>query len=108
MSTTFTAATHTAVSPQVNLNSRNAAEILHLLGLPVEQDGEHPAEDFHGRVLLALALADTTIDEHGLPATTDGRWTTCGRQPGHIAARLANLHEVAAWAIEHNAVVAWS
>jgi hypothetical protein len=96
--------------PQVNMANGNAVALVDLLGLDFDGDfGEAPAEDFLGRVLLAQALLDVTVDdEHGRPDVRDGNWITCGRRPGYLAERLAQLHEIATWAHEHDAVVAWS
>ncbi len=120
MSITITAATITSDGildltsrpgvPELNINGGNAAELFNLLGLEFDGDfGETPAEDFLGRVLLAQALLDVTTDDgHGRPGHTEGRWTTCGRRPGYLADRLTQLHQLATWAHEHDAVVAWS
>jgi hypothetical protein len=87
----------------------NPADLLSLLGLTGDSDGLAAAEDFLGRVLLAQALLDATIDdEHGRPGFRDGNWIECGRHPGSLADRLAHLHEIATWAISHHTVVAWS
>lgn len=92
----------------VNLANGNAAAILRLLGLPVEPDGVTPAEDFLGRILLAEALLDVaTDDEHGTPTVTDGRWTSCGRDPGYLAGRLAELQEIARDALVRGVEVIW-
>ncbi len=119
MSITFTAATCQdgivdltcrREAPEVNMANGNAAAVFDLLGLDFDGDGgETTAEDFLGRVLLAQALLDvTTDDEHGRPGHTDGNWITCGRRPGYLAGRLTDLHQIATWAIERDAVVVWS
>lgn len=104
MSITFT--THNG--PEVNFNNRNAATMLQLLGLPVEQEGECPAEDFLGRVLTAQALAHTAVDDqHGLPAHIEGRWWEGGRRPGYIAERLTDLEHLAERAVSQHTDVSW-
>jgi hypothetical protein len=118
MSITFTAAilrddvldlTDRPGVPSLNVNSSNAAELLSLLGLDVEPDGDVAAEDLLGRVLLAQALLDVaTDDEHGRLPATEANWTTCGRRPGYLADRLAVLHTIATWARRHDAIVAWA
>ncbi len=118
MSITFTAATLDGDvldlttrpgKPSLNVSGSNAAELLSLLGVDVEEYGELTAEDMLGRVLLAQALLDVaTDDEHGRLQVEDGNWTTCGRRPGYLADRLAHLQEIATWAIEHDALVAWA
>lgn len=96
--------------PELNMANGNAAAVFDLLGLEFDGDvGEAPAEDFLGRVVLAQALLDvTTDDENGRPGYADGNWTTCGRRPGYLADRLTQLDQIATWAREHDAVVAWS
>jgi hypothetical protein len=91
------------------MNGRNAAAVFDLLGLDNGDIGDTPAEDFLGRVLLAQALFAVTVDdEHGRPPIRDGRTTEGGRRPGYYADVLAELHKVATWAVEHDAVVVWS
>lgn len=108
MSITF--APTTAGGPEVNMANGNAAQVFDLLGLHFDGDwGEAPAEDFLGRVLLAQGLLDVaTDDERGLPGFREGNWIECGRRPGYMADRLAQLHEIATWAIEHYTAVGWS
>jgi hypothetical protein len=116
MSITFTAAALDGAgilvpvpgSGELNVHNGHAADLLQLLGLPVEADGEAPAEDFLGRVLIARALLDiTTDDEHGRPPITEGRITWGGRAPGELAGHLATLHRLAAWAADRGARVVW-
>lgn len=108
MSVTFQPSGYFGEDDGVNLNNRNAAEVLKLLGLPVESVGRAPAEDFLGRVLTALSLVDVATDDaHGLPTFTEGRWTEGGRAPGHLAMKLRELHEVAERAISLQVPVTW-
>lgn len=96
--------------PTVNMANGNAAQVIDLLGL-IDDDGwgETTAEDLLGRVLLAQALLDVTFDdENGRRAVQERNWIDCGRQPGYLAERLAELQEIATWAHERNAVVVWS
>jgi hypothetical protein len=114
MSITFTT---THGGPELNVANGNAVDLLQLLGLPVEPWGEAPAEDFLGRVLMAQALLNVaTDDEHGRPAVFDEQgdlfgvtvptvW--CGRRPGYLAEKLAELHQIATWAHQFNAAVQW-
>lgn len=100
---------HVLTSEGVNVNSRNGADLLALLGLEFDGDfGGTTAEDFLGRVLLAQALLDVATDDvHGRPVVTEYRWTTGGRRPGYLAEKLAELHDVAQWAAAHHAEVQW-
>ncbi len=97
--------------PTVNMADGNAAQVIDLLGLTYDGDYvERAAEDFLGRVLLAQALSEVATDDtRGLPARIEGgNWIDCGRRPGYLAERLTELHEIATWAHERNAVVIWS
>ena len=124
MSVTFTAATRTfcpefdadmlvsvpeAEELEVNMSNSNAAVVCGSLGIDLEEwgwCGGLPAEDFLGRVLVALAIqpSDEGIPSHEVP-TGGARWIECGRRPGYIQERLAQLHELAAWAVEHGAEI---
>lgn len=107
MSITF--APTAAGAPSVNMTNGNAAQVLDLLGLDFDGNwGETSAEDFLGRVLIAQALLTVATDDaHGLPAVEDRNWTDCGRRPGYLADRLADLRRLATWAIDNQATVAW-
>ncbi|MEV5819353.1 hypothetical protein AB0L22_09270 [Micromonospora haikouensis] len=96
-------------APEVNMANGNAAQVLDLLGLTFDGDwGTTTGPDFHGRVLLALALLDhATGDVEGRPEVVDDNWVECGRRPGYLAERLAALHDLAVWAVEHHADVEW-
>jgi hypothetical protein len=97
-------------SPAVNVHNGNARALFDLLGIEPNQwdGGETTAEDFLGRVLIARALLDLQVDdEHGLPATQDGRFTWGGRRPGALAGRLAELQELAEWALANDRIVGW-
>lgn len=124
MSVTFTAATRTfcpefdadmlvsipeAEHLEVNMSNSNAAVVCGSLGIDLNEEGwcgSLAADDFLGRVLLALAIqpSDEGIPAHELP-TGGVRWIECGRRPGYIQERLGQLHELAAWAVEHGAEV---
>ena len=124
MSVTFTAATRTfcpefnanllvacpeAEDLEINVSSANAVVLCDALGINLAEEGwcgSLPAEDFLGRVLVALAVqpSDEGIPTHEVP-TGGVRWIECGRRPGYIQDRLAQLHELAEWAVAHGAVV---
>jgi hypothetical protein len=124
MSVTFTAATRTfcaefdadllvacpeAEELEINMSNSNAAVVCAALGIDLDAEGwcgSLPAEDFLGRVLVALAIqpSDEGIPVHELP-TGGVRWVECGRRPGYIQERLGQLHELAQWAVAHGAEV---
>ena len=92
---------------------RSDAEPGMFLGAPVtvpEDDscGDCPAEDFLGRVLIALAMVDTATDDvNGLPAVTEGNVHDLGRSPGHLAFRLGQLEAMARFAVANGNPVSW-
>src|SRR5687767_8148484 len=88
-----------AGNPQPQREQQQRRRAAQSARLDVEPAGDTAAEDFLGRVLLAQALLDVaTDDEHGRLPSTEANWTTCGRRPGYLADRLADLHTVATWA----------
>ena len=125
MSVTFTAATRTFVAEfnaevlmscpeaedlEANMSNANAAVVCGALGIDLEEwgwCGSLPAEDFLGRVLLALAIqpADEGIPVHETTVPGQVRWIECGRRPGYIQERLAQLHDLAQWAVAHDAEI---
>ncbi|MFJ6354803.1 hypothetical protein ACIQKB_35770 [Streptomyces sp. NPDC092046] len=100
MSVTFFA---DAVSEEVNMANANAARVLGVLGYG-ELAGDAEAEDFLGRVLVALAL---TPEDAGRPATAEGRFVDCGRREGYVQERLEELRELAEDARARRLTVYW-
>lgn len=96
-------------TPVVHLNvtSSNAKMLLDTLGVVETGDltGEMDAEDFLGRILIALGVNPT---DAGVPATRDGFWNTMGRNEGYTDARLLELEEVARYAVDNKLTVSWS
>ena len=101
---------------EVNVSNTNAAAILEALGL-VGGDVEFsdvcsgvmdPAE-FQGRVLTALAIAPA---DEGMPeyemSGSGARMIQCGRRPGYLQDRLAQLHDLAQWCVEQGRSIVWS
>lgn len=95
-------------APEVNLANTNARMILELLGFEREEElcGGGSGEDLLGRVLLAQALV---AEDLGVPemVSANGRMIECGRRPGYTQAVLADLADLARWAIEHDRVISW-
>ena len=125
--------------PEVNLSNGNASEMLDNLGIQVGEDfaerciGSMPAEDFKGRVLMALALCPA---DEGMPAyklgseeapahfgfiadalegkaqaEAEGRegvtvWQ-CARREGYTQEMLGYLLEVAEYAQAQGREVVW-
>ncbi|TLQ39474.1 hypothetical protein FEF34_38070 [Streptomyces marianii] len=118
--------------PEVNVSQRNAARLLELLGLrpgvsadsaahqaeapansveptnqrPLTGDGagDTTAEDFLGRVLVALAL---TPEDEGIDGYWSGRTHMGGRRAGYLQQRLAELHALAQWCAARGRGVVW-
>ena len=120
----FNANVLSTVSPEeleVNMSNSNAATVAATLGIDLDAEGwcgSVPAEDFLGRVLVALAVspADEGMPSFQLaPGDSAGVFGTVreggpvfiqgARRPGYLQERLAQLHELALWAVEHGAEV---
>jgi hypothetical protein len=95
---------HDRVVNEVNMSNTNAFELLDVLGLSSESFGSLQASDFLGRILLAVAVAPT---DPGRPTITEGSVTYCGRNPGYVQKRLAQMRDLAQWCATNNARVTW-
>lgn len=121
-------------APEVNVHNLTAVRLLDLLGLPrfaepaaehsasptpepdtaregmaievvvLDAYGQMPAEEFLGRVLLALAL---TPRDCGTDGYWSGRSHRGGRAPGRLQQLLAELHALAEWCAANGGEVAW-
>lgn len=99
----------------VNLANGNARLVLTILGLDSEDlCGATTAEDFLGRVLLAMA---EDRDDTGVrPAVVSGRevgtsgptMVDCGIRPGYFADRFGALHALATEALRLGREVVWA
>jgi hypothetical protein len=96
----------------VNMSSSSAATVASTLGIDLDAEGwcgDMPAQDFLGRVLVALALSP--LDE-GMPCYevpgTGARMIQGARRSGYLQERLAQLHELAVWAVKHNSDIRYS
>jgi len=117
MSITFFAGTGFGAmpgAPQINVGNRNACDLLSLLGLlPADETdddlaGNVTAEDFLGRVLVAIALAETTVDPAGRPDMASGRVIDLGYGAHYLPHRLIELRQLAEWARARSLRVWWS
>jgi hypothetical protein len=128
MSVTFNAATRTfrpefnadvlmnipaAEDLEVNMSNSNAARVCSTLGIDLDEEGwcgSMSADDFLGRVLIALAIepADEGVPSHELPREP-GKvlWIEAGRAPGYNQERLTQLRELADWAVANGAEIAF-
>ncbi len=97
--------------PEVNLSNLNAAEVFPLLGISLSDEGwcgSLPAEDFKGRVLVALALAPEDLGRAAEPTVMFGLvGTIAAREAGYVQSRLAKMLEVADYALAGGREVCW-
>jgi len=109
----FQAVVHSATSPEeveVNMSNGNAVDVSAALGIDLEPDwcGSMPAEDFLGRVLVALAIAPA---DEGMPsyehAGPGARMIQGARPAGYLQDRLGQLHQLADWAVNNGAEIQW-
>jgi hypothetical protein len=70
----------------------------------VDAYGQLPAEQFLGRVLIALAL---TPEDAGTDGHEQGRTYYGGRPAGYLQRRLLELHHLAVWCAAHGRDVVW-
>lgn len=104
-------------SDEINVSNSNSVSILEVLGLMTQDDefcdvccGSMNAEDFLGRVLMALAVAPESaerVSEQTMFAS-GGMYVQCGRPAGYVQSKLLRLKEVAEFAIQHDREVIWS
>lgn len=111
----------------VNFSSASALRILDVLGIPVDPmeglTGTCDAENFLGRVLLALAIEpdDTGMPAHRIaeddfPESLRGLMRAFGgathlmaaRPPGQLQRQLAQLAELGRYCLDHGYLVAWA
>jgi hypothetical protein len=93
----------------VNMSNSNAATVCAALGLDLNEldwCGTLPAEDFLGRILVALAVSpvDAGVPVHEVPGP-GARFIECGRPEGYTQQRLGQLRELADWAVANKATV---
>lgn len=116
-------------APSVNVSNMNARDLLDVLGIEVVDGdlwGTMSAEDFEGRVLMALAVAPVSAERLteqakagqvvigpegiGIDPSREAEGATfvlCGRPEGYVQERLESLREVATFAREHGLEVSW-
>ena len=107
-------------SPALNVGNGNATDLFHALGMGTDEDGSSfgstpvpgstavydvfdggwmDADEFLGRVLVAMAVAPT---DHGRAEQVSfgvgAVMTRCARPAGYLQGRLADLHEIALFA----------
>ena len=98
--------------PEVQMSNLNASEVFPLLGIDLEESywcGSMSADDFKGRVLLALALAPEDMGREAEPMghAVLGIGIRAPREVGYTQARLAKMLEVADLALARGTEVCW-
>lgn len=100
-------------SPQVNVSGGNAMYLLNLLGVEVDPE-DHPigsmaAEDFLGRVLVALAVNPADAGRPVTETTAESGMTIvdCGRSEGYSDRRLVELREIAEFGTSRGRDIQW-
>lgn len=109
------------LAPEVNMANGNSYRVLEALGLMLDEGGfseacvgSLPAEDFLGRVLMALAVAPRSAERPTYSVQGDESDTSsavmimCGVGEGYLQERLEELRTVAEFAVEENRKVLWS
>lgn len=104
---------------EVNMANGNAAQVCAALGVSLAPDwcGDMDADDFLGRVLVALAVAPA---DPGMPSyellpgdadrpawAGDATVIQGARPPGYLQERLEQLHALALWCRENGKFVSW-
>ena len=96
----------------VNMSNSNAVVVCATLGIDLQDwgwCGNLGAEDFLGRILLALAIepADEGVPSHETTVPGQVRWIECGRPEGYVQDRLGQLRELADWAAANGAEISF-
>lgn len=103
--------------PHINMSNINSVAVLEALGIKSAADefsevccGALQAEDFKGRVLMALAVAPTSAERLTEVRTAESGATMvhCGIEEGYVQHRLEALLEVADFALAQDREVTWN
>jgi hypothetical protein len=101
--------------PDVNMNNRNAADVLRLLGVDAAAEGwagSFDPDDLIGRAMLGAIEPDEGLPEYHGPGVVLGALVEnlhdLGREAGYIARRMAEVIEVAHAAKAFGRRVSWS
>lgn len=104
---------------EVNMSNANAAQVCAALGVSLAPDwcGNMAADDFLGRVLVAMAVAPA---DPGMPSyellpgdadrpmwAGDATVIQGARPAGYLQERLTQLHALALWAVENDKIITW-
>lgn len=104
-------------APEVNMANGNTVAVMEALGIKTDEvsfeavcSGSLPAEDFLGRVLMALAVAPVSAERPTLVEKNEGQATfvQCGVREGYVQEKLLELQAVAEFAVRENREVSWA
>lgn len=104
-------------SPKVNMSNDNSVSVLSALGLMADTDtfedvccGSVQADDFLGRILMALAVAPESAERPTIVTANENSATLieCGRPAGYVQDRLQGLLRVAEFCRRNGRDVVWS
>lgn len=90
---------------ELDVNDKNAQQILNVLGLSGDRDGFYEAGDFLGRVLLAQALLP--VDSGLVAHDSTSRWTEGVNRPGYLDEVLDTLRTIAEHGVRTGREVGW-
>jgi len=97
-------------APEVNMANTNAAFIIELLGIEFDYCGSIPAAELLERITFGEVVGGGDAGTVAVEYRAEGGATVidCGRHAGYADERLAQLREVAEWAVAHGREVTWS
>lgn len=108
-------------SPSINMSNTNSLDLFDALGLNtcsvdaygktiVESPwdgGSVPAADFMGRVLLAMAVMQSDSGQSEIGRVESASDVICAQRLGYVNGRLADMHQLAEFAVARSLPVNW-
>jgi hypothetical protein len=92
----------------VNVSNVNARDILSFLGVEFDYCGTLSADELLGATLVAEAVAPRDPGHEGGADPRNPRMIECGRRPGYLNDRTAQIRALAEAAKAHGASVSWA
>jgi hypothetical protein len=92
----------------MNLANANAYDLMSFLGLEADYAGTVSADAVLGAALVAEAVAPRDPGHEGGADPRNPRMIECGRRPGYLNDRTAQIRALAEAAKAHGASVSWS
>lgn len=89
--------------PGLNLANANALELLSRLDIELDECGSIDAADLEARCMLgSIGRTDDGVTGATYHGERGATIIDCGRRPGYFAVVLADLADIARWAIAHD------